>query len=309
MHLCHLRSNGTTPEDQIARQLDFRDALDAHSVEAMYEELESWELPSWVVYPHGADERAQKEVKKREGKERKARGTGDVEELPPAGRAEKIFRQDLERLSYYIGELSGLKEQLQARRFVSSFWVGEDSEYYDKREFSEEQWRELCEKHGEDPSVLEIRIPIDPIKPGGASSTPWEGLVPLLAMHAIMYGTVDDLIEVLHPNPSSVDKANLYKERGIVNFLQTYAVRLARTVRGAKVHEGQLPPGVSSVDHWVAWFLIAPLAEAGYSDEQIHAHIENKYGPWERRYTVADVTRLRRLRLPPPDRVPPEDLP
>jgi hypothetical protein len=322
MGLCHLRREGTASEDEIARRLDFRDSLDACSAQAMYEELESWGLPEWLVYPPGAAERAERRGKKpEEKKERKARGTGGAEELPSAGRAVDLFRRDLERLAYYLDELPGLKEQLQAERFVSSFWVGEEWEDYPRSEFSEEEWRRLCERHGEDPGEEVIRVPIDPIKPQGATRTPWEGLVPLIAVHVIMRepddesvdgsvdGSVDDLLEALHPDPPSVDRAKLYGKRGTVDALRTSAENLAKTVRGVRVRPGHHPGKISDLDHWVALFLVTPLAEDGHSDEQIHAWIQKKHPSLGQLYTVEDVARLRALRLPPPDRVPPQDLP
>lgn len=234
------------------------------------------------MYPDGTIERTEstKEPKAHDtenAKERKARDTGDAKELPPAGRAAGLFRQDLERLTYYLDELPGLKEQLQAERFVSSFWVGEGWEYYPKSEFSEEQWKKLCERYGEDPSVEELGVPIGPVQPQGASATPWEGLVPLIAVHAIMYETVDALIDVLHPDPSSVDREELYKKKGYVDTLRTYAERLAKAVRGGEVRRGHHPGEVSDLDHWVALFLIEPLAEKGYTDEQIYAQIKKEH--------------------------------
>ena len=291
--LCFLRLEGVLSKDQIATKLGFG------SAEALQIQLKNWGIPDWMI---------EAQADKEEEKKRKARSTGNVKDLPSAGRAVSLFRRDLERLTYYLDELPGLKEQLQAERFVSSFWVGEDWDYYPKSEFSEEQWKELCERYGEDPSVEGLRIPIDPIKPQGASPTPWEGLVPLIAVHAIMYETVDVLIDTLHPDPSSVDRVELYKKRGYVDTLRIYAKRLAKAVRGGKVRTGHHPGDVSDLDYWVAWFLIEPLAEEGYSDEQIYAQLKKEHSSLVELYTVDDVARLRKLRLPPPDRRPPEDL-
>jgi hypothetical protein len=49
--LCLLRREGTISEDEIAEHLDFRESLGAYSARTMYEELESWGLPEWLVYP------------------------------------------------------------------------------------------------------------------------------------------------------------------------------------------------------------------------------------------------------------------
>ena len=311
--LCYLRIEGTASEDRVAHELGFVDGAGIPSARVMHERLQEWGLPDWVVNPGDAGERTETQNQYKvpdteTTKERKARTTGDVKELPPAGRAVRLFRQDLERLNYYLDEQPALKEQLQAERFVSSFWVGEDWDYYPKSEFSEDQWKELCERYGEDPSAEGLGIPIDPIKPQGASPTPWEGLVPLIAVHAIMYKTVDALIDALHPDPSSVDRVELYKEKGYVNTLRTYAERLAKTVRGVEVRKGHKLGKVSDLEHWVTLFLIEPLAEEGYTDEQIYARIKQEHSSLGELYTVDDVARLRKLRLPPPDRTSPENL-
>lgn len=311
IHLWSLRQQGHLREDQIAQELSFLTTVGEPSATAMYEQLLHWGLPDWLVYPSGGSERAEinKERKANdteEVKERKARGTGEAKDLPPAGRAVNLFRKDLERLTYYLNQLPALREQLQAERFVISFWVGEDWEYDEKSEFSAEQWKALCERYGEDPNEDIIRRPINPIGPGGASPTPWEGLISLIAVHAIMYESVDRLIDLLHPDPSSMDKENLYKKRGAVDEFLTSAKNLAKEVRGGLVRRGKPSPGVPDFDHWVAWFLIAPLSEKGYSDEQIYADIRSKFRSLGKLYPVAEVTRLRELHLPPPEISPPE---
>ncbi len=154
--------------------------------------------------------------------------------------------------------------------------------------------------------------------PQGARPTPWEGLVPLIAVHALLHepdygeddrsieGAVDVLLDRLHPDPPSVDKAELYKKRGVVDFLKTSADNLAKTLRGGRVRSGHHPGAVSDLDHWVAWYLVSPRAEKGHSDEQILAWMERKHPSLAELYAVRDVARLRELSLPPPDRKPPE---
>jgi hypothetical protein len=103
-----------------------------------------------------------------------------------------------------------------------------------------------------------------------------------------------------------VDRDKLYGEQAYVNELRKSAENLAKTVRGAKVRRGHHPGEIFDIDYWVAWFLITPLAEDDYSDEQIHARIMKEHPLLGKSYTVDDVARLRKLDLPPPDRVPPE---
>nr|MBA2618138.1 hypothetical protein [Rubrobacter sp.] len=189
---------------------------------------------------------------------------------------------------------------------------------------SDERWVALCEAWGEDPNEDAIRVPIDPIMPQGAGPNPWEGLVPLIAVHAILRegegedegddkeGSVDDLLGALHPDPHSLDRGKLYSDRGIPATLRTYAERLARLVRGAKLRDGELvrghlPAGIPDLDHWVASNLVAPRVEEGHSDRQIHAWMEKKHPSLAMLYPAKEIARLRGLRLPPPDRTTPQD--
>jgi hypothetical protein len=58
--LCVLRAEGIFSEDQIVQKLDFVDETGTPLREAMYERLEAWGLPDWVVYPGDGMERAGK---------------------------------------------------------------------------------------------------------------------------------------------------------------------------------------------------------------------------------------------------------
>jgi hypothetical protein len=110
--LCVLRGKGDLSEDQIAQQLGFVDETDAPLREAMYERLESWKLPGWIVYPDGGGEQIGKEKTKRDLKKPKAQSFGrDKGELPPAERAESLFRKDLERLRRYVDMLEDMRER------------------------------------------------------------------------------------------------------------------------------------------------------------------------------------------------------
>jgi len=327
--LCLLRSRGELTEDRISQELGFVDEDGEPLREAMYERLESWGIPGWVARPDEEGEPAgTRGGGKRNKKGRKARGTGDEVELPPADRAVDLFREDLERLAQYLEELPDLREQyqvgeqLKAGRFVWWSWAGEDWDIHCKEDHlkvredgsvSDERWVALCEAWGEDPSEDAIRVPIDPVVPQGAGPNPWEGLVPLIAVHAVLSeeadGSVDDLLNALHPDPRSVDKGKLYSDRAIPATLRTYAERLARLVRGAKLRDGELvrghlPAGIPDLDHWVALNLVAPRVEMGHTDRQIHTWMANKHPSLAELYPAKEIARLRRLRLPPPDRTP-----
>jgi hypothetical protein len=92
VRLCVLREKGALSEDQIAQQLDFVDETGAPLREAMYERLEGWGLPGWIVYPDGGGEQIGTEKTKRNLKERKAKSFGrDKGELPPPSRPSHCF--------------------------------------------------------------------------------------------------------------------------------------------------------------------------------------------------------------------------
>jgi hypothetical protein len=251
---------------------------------------------------------------KEQGKKRKARGTGDVKELPAAKRAEHLFRADLILLTYHVDQLPNLREHLQGERFVASSWVGEDWEYEHRDRYTEEEWERVCQRHGVNPAQEEFRIPISPYRHLGAEATPWEGLVYLIAVDALMNESIALLIEALHPEPSSVDQVKLYDKRGkdgakqdgIITTLRTSADQLAKVVRGRKVRQGHLPGEMSRFEMATA-LVIRELADEGRSDEEIHRQLkewhwldkEDKFAG--DRYTLEDVTRLRELRLQQPD--------
>jgi hypothetical protein len=101
---CGYRLDGTLSEDEIADNLGF------HSAEGMHRSLKNWGLPDWMIG---------NKAPKNEDKGRKARHSGDWTELPLAGEAEHLFREDLERLNRYQSELPFLQEYLHGKLFMS----------------------------------------------------------------------------------------------------------------------------------------------------------------------------------------------
>jgi hypothetical protein len=203
--LCVLRGKGDLSEDQIAQQLGFVDETDAPLREAMYERLESWKLPGWIVYPDGGGEQIGKEKTKRDLKKPKAQSFGrDKGELPPAERAESLFRKDLERLRRYVDMLEDMRERYQEepQLWLSYWWNEGDWESFYRSDFSEEEWRRFCEEADVDSAleyfVAELKPSGSPVAYGGA---PWSGLVYLIAMHMLMEGSIDPLLDALHPQP------------------------------------------------------------------------------------------------------------
>src|SRR5215213_674861 len=182
--LCFLREQGALSEDQTAQQLGFVDETGAPLREAMYERLEGWGLPGWIVYPDGGGEQIGKEKTKRNLKKRKARSFGrDKEELPPAEQAEPLFRKDLELLRRYVDWLENMRERYQEepQRWLSYWWIEDNWESYDRSAFSEDEWRRLCEEYDEDPNGESFIVDLEPSgNPVAYGDTPWEGLVWLI---------------------------------------------------------------------------------------------------------------------------------
>jgi hypothetical protein len=312
--LCVLRGKDDLSEDLIAQQLGFVDETDAPLREAMYERLEGWELPGWIVYPDGGGEQIGKETTKRNLKKRNVQSFGrDKEELPPAEQAEPLFRNDLERLRRYVNQLQGLRERYQEKpqRWLSYRWIEGDWESFDRRDFSEDEWRQLCEEADVDPAweyfVAELKPSDSPVAVGDA---PWEGLVYLIAMHMLMNGSIDRLLDELHPKPDKRKREELrqrlYKKKhGTVTTLRASAKELAKLVRGGKGGAGAPAPGLSPWEMKVAWEMIHPLAQEGLSYKDILEKLKEDGSVDLMMYslgyelTVSDVERLNKLPRPP----------
>ena len=244
---------------------------------------------------------------------------GKVEELPAAGRAKDLFLADLELLEYYLGNLDDLKENLQGERserlgrFVSSSDFGEEFEYCRREDFTEEGWRAVCEAEGVDPKEEVFRVRLDPYLHRCSGATPWEGLVVLIAAHALNFGSVDALIRALHHDPSSVDQARLYdkkkkdgaKSDGPITALRTAAEQLAMVVRGVELRTGARHETISRFEMEIA-MKVRELDDEGYSDEEILKELREQRFLDEggeymgEKYDLGDVERLKKLRLRPP---------
>jgi hypothetical protein len=233
-------------------------------------------------------------------RERKAKAAGDQEavELPPARAAAPFFedminpagahasslypRPPIENpddprynqspwkllrvtLRDYIADLEYLEEELQGgNRFIGTS-IEED---FDVRE-------------GPDSAIV----------PEGGRPYPYRGLVVLIATYALLYGKVGPLIEVLHPDPASINQDRLNRINGVVEALDIKAKQLAQWVRGGVVKQGQRT-GVLLQTEQDAWE-INRLKEQGLSDEGIRKEMP--------RLTVDEIKRLAALNLRRPN--------
>lgn len=311
------RLTGELTENEVAREvapgLGLEKGPGGVSAPEMHARLRALGLPEWIVYPEGHEDVDEGEPAPKAKKKREAKTFGEARELPKAVRAERLFRRDIERLYGYVELLPQLEERLAKgpQRWLSYLVTEDDWEAFDKEDYTEAQWRRLCEKQGEDPTTDSFVVDFAPsASPFGVGTAPWEGLVRLVAVHALVDGSVDSLLELLHPDPGGVDREEFEKKlndekRGYLTDLKNSAERLAKLVRGGEVRRGVPPPGLSRAETWVAWDLISPLAARDLSNERVVEELD-KDGSLEvanaalgYELTAAEVGRLRGLGGPP----------
>jgi len=270
----------------------------------MYQQLKTWEWPDWAVYP--------KPLKRQR---KPGAGTGQRRELPSAARAAGLFRERLEYLEALLRDSANLEhrqEIYQDKRFPGMD-VYEGAQVYfryrrdkDGRRFeiySEEEWQDLCLRHGQDPeeeyffvmdSVLQVPTEVAPVPP--------EPLTTLIGVYALAGGPMEPLLEALYPGepPGEVLEAvrkcvEGKKKLDNMDGLKTLAGRLAIWVHGGKP-EGAPPVALSSTEHDAACF-ITQLREEGRSGEEIMRRLSNHRKPDGSKLTDDDISRLGNMHL------------
>jgi hypothetical protein len=135
---------------------------------------------------------------------------------------------------------------------------------------------------------------------------------------------VERLVSALHPDPASVNLAELHKikakdgatQNGLVTEFKSAAAKLAVTVRGGEVKTGQ-KSGVASPEEIQIALTVRRLTEEGLSAEEIYHRLkecrlldeQGRYWLWPKheefarkeRYTLDDLKRHQKLDLSPPD--------
>jgi hypothetical protein len=292
----------------------------APSARVMYERLKEWELPDWLVYPSGKEidkKKKHKTPNTEEKTQRKVRDTGDAnEELPSPEGAMELFDKDIERLQDYMSDLPYLVERRQGKQFLSSLWIEDDVEdYLDPRDYSEAKWKEICEAFNLDPGTAPTNLVkvADPyLSPREFGPTVTKKLAVMINVHALIHGSVDRLLEVLHPRPNEAARKQLYEKRdhkkgkkdGPVPTLLTAAKQIALLVRSAPLG-GTPPPRLSRHKLWTKWNIIDPMHLQGRSDQEIFDYLNEHFGnhdfPEEgSEYSLDEVTYLRGLNIPKP---------
>jgi len=285
LRLCAERTHERT-EDQIARDLDFG------SPAALYQKLNQDGFP---VCPVCGETPAKPNHCTRKGqRQRRAkRGTGQAVELPPAKRAETLIRKAIQNMETSWLYLDSRREFYRDERFdtISDHPNASATHYrdvYPPGEEGDEEWRKLCERHGQDPSVDHFFAPVAPIATSeGASRFPPEPLPALIALYVLSGEPLHPLLEALHPNPSEVNQERLDQA---LEALWHTAGQLATLVRGGIIRRGpstgELPPSEQSI----ARFISIQLRE-GVSEAEIYELLR------KRGLSQSEITRLRDLKL------------
>ncbi len=274
-----LRGKGGHSEEEIAAKAAFA------SVEQMRWQLKRWGLPDWFSSDASDDDQ-----------ERKPRGSGSEAPLPRAKDAGPLFRERLGALDDAVEELPRIVETVQGGRFVATS-VYRDPILFFRDDFSDDAWRQLCESQGEDPtSDRVLATGLLTRSPAGASQAPPRPLVALIAAYALADGDMDELLRVLHPNPSEADPENLSRllyakksEHGVDGLIRR-AEQVAILLRGGKLGKGVSSPEVSPREHNTACH-ITYRRELGWSFDRICEELVPKG------FTRDDISRLAGLKL------------
>jgi hypothetical protein len=203
-----------------------------------------------------------------------------------------------------------MRERYQEEKpqlWLSYWWIEDDWESFDRSDFSEEEWRRLCEEADVDPAWESVMVNLKPrATPVALGGAPWRGLVYLIAMHTLMHKSIDPLLDALHPQPDKVDREKLYKEKhGLITQLRASAKELAKLVRGGKAGARAPVQGLSPYELKGAWEMIHPLAQEGLSYKDILEKLKEDGSVDLMKYslgyelTVSDVERLNKLPRPP----------
>jgi hypothetical protein len=282
------------PDDSVLEKLGFG------SVDAMRIQLGNWEVPDWVTEkaPTVEDARAPKHAPD----EKRARGSGETKDLPPAANATSIFRGAIEKLSVIVERLPSRKEQRQGNRFVVSYakslWEpqepGEEYGYLEAPPDAEPD---------EDGNVSFTGDQIYRRVAGGASRIPDDGLTAAIAAAVLTGATTDELIDVLQDAPPQWHRK---KARELVegkDGLKNRAGQLAALMRGYPLGKGDRTNEASKEWQAAAW-VVQERRGYGYNEKEIALWLneQDTFLPERkksREVTVKDVRDLLSLDLEP----------
>jgi hypothetical protein len=282
------------PDDSVLEKLGFG------SVDAMRIQLGNWEVPDWATEktPTVKDAKAPNHAPG----EKKARGSGEITDLPPAANAISIFRGTIEKLSVFVERLPLRKEHRQGNRFVVSY----AKPFWEPPEPGEEHgYLEVPpdEEPDEDGYTRFTGAEFYRRVAGGASRFPDDGLTAAIAAAILTGATTDELIDVLQDAPAEGDRK---KARELVegkDGLKKRAGQLAALMRGYPVGKGHRTNEASKEWQSAAW-VVQERWGYGYEEKEI-ARWLNEQDTFllelkkSRKVTVKDVRALLSLDLEP----------
>jgi hypothetical protein len=286
VRLCVGRTHERT-EDQIAHSLDFG------SPAALYQQLSVDGFPVCPVCGQTPAKPNHCAQKKGRGQRRARRGTGEAIELPPAKRAENLFQSAIEKMEKALWTLPSRKEIYRDERFdtISDHPNASTTYYrdiYPHGEVGDEEWRKLCERHGQDPSVDHFFVPVAPIATSeGAPQVPPEPLPELIALYVLAEEPLDPLLEALHPDPSEAKQERLEQA---VEELWHKAGQLATLVRGGIIRRGPSTGDLLPTEQRAARFISRQRRE-GVPEAEIYKVLR------EHGFSRAEFNRLKNLKL------------
>jgi hypothetical protein len=246
-----------------------------------------------------------------ESKRQPGPGTGKSSELPDAAQASELFADTLRSLLASLADLEFRHERSQDGRIVGTdTFVGPSylSRRYERNgkvveNFTEEQWNDLCARHGQNPTVDGFWVEGGGLKrAAGAARHPAEPLSTLIGVYALAGGDMNRLLEKLYCGTPTQETLEAIRKRvegkkksDKMDGIKALARQLAALLRG-QVLRGAPPPGLTPVEHDAACY-ITMLREQKCSDEEIAKKLSNHRMADGSGLSRADIQRLGNLRL------------
>src|SRR5215211_7323568 len=110
-------------------------------------------------------------------------------------------------------------------------------------DFAEDEWSQFREQRGGPPNAKRVRFAVrEGRMVEGASRVPATPLEALIGVYTLGGGSLEELLDALHPDPPTVDRKQLDK---IVLRLQRENRRLATLMRGGNLKTGRSPEKLS----------------------------------------------------------------
>jgi hypothetical protein len=302
-------------DEEIVKELD---DPEIDSPQVLYRQLAKDNYPVCPVCgkaPANVSHCAQAEQMRESGKRQPGPGTGRRTELPAAFSASELFADTLRGLLASVADLEFRHDSSQDGRVVGTDAIA-GSSYLSRwceingktvENLSEEQWDDLCARHGQDPAVKGFWVEGGGLKrAAGAARQPAEPETTLIGVYALAGGDMERLLEILYPGTPAQETREAIRKRvegrkkpDKMDGLKAIAGQLATLVRGQSL-SGAPPPGLTAVEHDAACH-ITMLRDEKYSNEEILAKLSNHRMADGLKLSMEDVHRLGNLRLKYPE--------